>query len=145
MKSTTTSSTSSPSTAISLELLPPDSPESKELLQVVESNSLAPDTATSLQQSFAPLFKEAYKILVDSKMIVVTSPDDKLKIKMAREYRLALRRVRINSEKTKDSLKAEALRYNSAVSGFHNIMLHLVESEETRCELSRSTLCCSCP
>ena len=118
--------------SLSLEILPPDAPESKELLQVVQSNSLAPATAATLHQSFAPLFKEAYKILVDSKLIVVTDPSDKLKIKMAREYRLALRRVRINSEKTKDNLKAEATRYNSAVQGFHNIMLHLVESEETR-------------
>src|ERR1700758_1759959 len=95
------------SSAITLEIVPPDAPESKELLAIIETNGASIETAQSLQQSFAPLFKQAYDVIKQSRSIEVKDAGEKLKIKLAHECRMALRKIRIEGEETKDTLKEE--------------------------------------
>lgn len=106
--------------------------EQKELLAVVQQNGLPPEAAVSLQTAFMPAFSEARAILQQSRGIVVTDAGQKLQIKLAREYRLALKAVRVTADKTRKELKDESLRRGRAVDGFYNILLHLTESEEKR-------------
>ncbi len=108
--------------------------ETEQLATVVKINSLAPETAQSLQSSFLPLFTEARSILEKSKAITVTDPSQKLEMKLARECRLALRNVRVSAEKLRKDLKEDSVRKGKAIDGFNNILLHLIDGEETRLE-----------
>jgi hypothetical protein len=104
----------------------------EEVSLVVKSSGIAQDSALTLHQSFQSLFSQAKEIITESKKITVTDSAQKLNIKLAREYRLALRKVRTDSEKTKKELKEDSLRRGRAIDGFHNILLHIVEPEEAR-------------
>jgi chemosensory pili system protein ChpA (sensor histidine kinase/response regulator) len=115
--------------ATTLEVLPDDA---KELAIVVKQNGLTPEATQNLQSSFAPFFADARKILEQSRQIVVTDASQKLQVKLAREYRLALRAVRIGADKTRKELKEDSDRKSKAIQGFYNILLHLTESEEQR-------------
>lgn len=106
--------------------------DQKELLQVAAQNGLLPETTQNLQSSFAPLFSQARSILEKSRNITVTDASQTLEINLARSCRLALKAVRIASDKTRKELKEESLKKGKAIDGFHNILLHLVEGEETR-------------
>lgn len=103
-----------------------------EMAVVVQQNALAPETAASLQTSFAPLFREARSVLEKSRGITVTDASQKLEIKLARECRLELRRIRTTGDKLRKELKDESLRRGRAVDGFQNILLHLTVDEEER-------------
>lgn len=105
-----------------------------ELAKVAEETHLAPAVIESLQISFAPLFIEARKILVKSQEIVVTSAKQKTEIKVAREYRLALKNLRGEVKEVHKTAKEDSLRRGRALDGFKNIFLELVEPEENRLE-----------
>jgi hypothetical protein len=121
------------STITPLEIVADDQ---KELLAVAAQNGLQPETTQNLQTSFAPLFTQARSIMEKSRLIEVTDVSQKLEIKLARTYRLELRAIRVASDKTRKELKEESLKKGKAIDGFHNILLHLVEAEETRLDQS---------
>ncbi len=108
--------------------------ETKELATIVQQNALLPDTAQSLLGSFQKHFADARSVLSKSRSIVVTDISQKLEMKMARECRLALKTIRVASDKTRKERKDESLRTSRAIDGFHNILLHLTENEERRLE-----------
>lgn len=108
--------------------------DQKELLAVAVQNGLLPETTQNLQASFAPLFSQARSIMEKSRGIAVTDVSQKLEIDLARKCRLALKTVRVASDKIRKELKEESLKKGKAIDGFHNILLHLVEAEETRLE-----------
>jgi len=116
--------------AAQLEVVHPATDE--QALAVIKQNAITPDTAQSLTASFAPLFTEARSILEKSRGITVTDASQTLEIKLARECRLALRKVRVAGDKARKELKESALRTGRAIDGFYNILLHLTEEEENR-------------
>lgn len=103
-----------------------------EVALVVKESGVAQDSALTLHGSFQPLLAKARDILAQSKTIVVTDASQTLQIKLSREARLALRSVRVESDKTRKALKEDSLRRSRAIDGFHNILLHIVEQEEKR-------------
>lgn len=116
-------------TAQPLEIVADDQAE---LLAVATQNGLQPETTQNLQASFAPLFTQARSVLEKSRGIAVTDVSQTLEIKLARTFRLELRAIRVASDKTRKELKEESLKKGKAIDGFHNILLHLVETEEAR-------------
>ena len=120
---------------MSTETITPDIvAETEQLSTIVRANSLTPDTAQSLQSSFLPLFTEARGILEKSRAITVTDASQKLEMRLAGECRKALKAVRISADKLRKELKDESLRKGRAIDGFNAILVHLIESEETRLE-----------
>ena len=103
-----------------------------EVTALVQSTGLAQEALAPLQQSFAPYFTEAKGIIEKSRAIIVTDASQKLELKLARTYRLALRTIRNDSDKMRKALKEDSLRRSKAIDGFHNILLHVTESEEKR-------------
>lgn len=103
-------------------------------LAVIRQNALTPDTAKNLTDSFAPLFNEAGRVIEKSRGIVVTDAAQTLEIKLARECRLALRKIRVAGDKVRKDLKEDSLRRGKAIDGFYNILLHLTDEEERRLE-----------
>jgi hypothetical protein len=103
-------------------------------LAVVKEANVSTEVAQNLQASFAPMFSGARDIISRSKAIVVTDPSQKLETKLAREYRLALKTLRIDGDKTRKALKEESLRRGKAIDGFFNILLDIIAPEEARLE-----------
>lgn len=115
---------------IALEVVAP--PVETQLLAVVEQTSLAPETAKSIQLSFAPLFKQAGELLAQSRAIVVTDASQVAQIKLSRDFRLELRKVRTTGESLRKSLQEDAQRRVKALNGFQHILEDLIGVEETR-------------
>lgn len=106
--------------------------EQKQMLAVAAETQIQPATAQTLQQRFAPLFASARSTIEKSRAIVVTSPDQKLEIKLARACRLELKALRVSGEKTRREIKEEYVRTGRAIDGFHAILEHLIVGEEKR-------------
>ena len=108
-------------------------PEDQQLVAVVvKQNNLQPDTALSLQTTFAPLFAQARGVIEKSKGIVVTDANQKLEIKMARACRLELKAIRVAGDKLRKEVKEESLRRSKAIDGFGNILEDVIRTEEDR-------------
>lgn len=75
----------------------------------------------------------AAKAQIDaSKGCVVTDPTDVRGMKQSRDFRLALRQIRIAGEKLHKEAKEEFLRAGRAIDGMKNILLAAIEPEEKR-------------
>jgi hypothetical protein len=116
-------------TAPQLEIMPE---VEKDLRLVIQQNNLLDETAKNLSESFAPFFRNAKSVIEKSRGITVTDASQRLEIKLARECRLELRSIRVESDKTRKALGEESLRKKRAIDGFHAILVHLTDSEETR-------------
>ena len=108
--------------------------ESEAALAVAKEANVTPEVANNLNRSFAPMFSGARDIIAKSKQIVVTDVGQKLETKLAREYRLALKTLRVEADKARKGLKEESLRRGKAIDGFYNILLDIIAPEETRLE-----------
>lgn len=114
-----------------LEIMPE---QQKEILAVVQQNALPQEQAISLQTSFAPLFKEAGALITQSRGVVVTDVSQVAQIKLSREYRLLIRKLRIKGDNTRKELKEASLRTGKAIDAMNTILVHTLSDEETRLE-----------
>ena len=88
----------------------------------------------AFEAAFADIMNAAKAQVEQSRKIVVTDPTDVDGIKQSREYRLALRKLRIAGDHAHKEGKAEILRAGRAIDGMKNIILQVCEPEEARLE-----------
>ena len=100
--------------------------KNNELVAVIEQQGLEKSKVDTLMQSFAGYFTEAKTIAEKSKSIVVTEETQVEEMKKAREYRLKLKDIRVNADKTREELKSQSLREGNAIQGVYNIIKALV-------------------
>jgi hypothetical protein len=100
--------------------------QNNELVAVIEQQGLQPSKVDSLMQSFAGYFTEAKKIAGESKSIVVSDETQVDDMHKAREYRLKLKEIRVNADKTREELKSQSLREGNAIQGVFNIIKALI-------------------
>lgn len=81
-----------------------------------------------------PFFEEAEEWKNRAAAIVVTSADQVEEMEKAREARLALRRIRTETEKHRKELKNESLMKGRAIDGMANIIKYLIEPIEKHLE-----------
>lgn len=105
-----------------------------ELVKVVETSGVEPQTATTLKESFLPFFEQAEEWKRKAESLVVTDVSQVREMKMAREARLALKEIRVNADKTRKELKEESLRYGKAVQGVYNVIEYLIAPIEKHLE-----------
>lgn len=101
-----------------------------DLVKVIQESGVEESTATTLQQSFMPIFEKANEWAVKAKALVVTDASQKAEMKMARTARLALREIRIEADKTRKTLKEDSLRYGKAVQGVYNVVEYFIKPIE---------------
>lgn len=101
-----------------------------ELTQIINEVQLAPDTAALVQSSFENFFPQIEQWNTTAKTLVVTDVSQRGEMKMAREGRLALAKVRKAAERTKDELKRDATQYNKAVQGVYNLIVDKIKPIE---------------
>ncbi len=118
-----------------METITPEIVDEKSPLKlVIKENNLELDSAKLLVSSFEPLLQEAKKWAERVANINVTDASQTREMKLARETRLALRRIRIDTEDKRKSLKENSLRYSRALDGAANIIKFLVVPLEEKLE-----------
>ncbi len=101
-----------------------------ELITVVEKNGLDESKLKGLMSKFSTFFEQATEIEGAAKAIVVTDESQTEKMSEAREMRLKLKEIRINTEKTRKELKEQSLREGKAIDGISNIIKAVVVPAE---------------
>src|SRR5580693_5838640 len=99
------------------------SPVDAKLVEYANKTGLVPSTTTPLVEAFRPIFLKARAVLQESFGVAESVKDATCfsEIRKARECRLAIRKVRIEGEKTRKAQKQNAVDYGKAVDGFYNI------------------------
>jgi hypothetical protein len=108
--------------------------QSNELLQIIKRSGLEIQTGEYIKEKFLPFFEQAQYWKDKAESLVITDVSQVHEMKMAREARLALRDIRINSDKTRKELKEDSLRYGKAVQGVYNVIEYLITPIEKHLE-----------
>jgi len=95
---------------------------------------LPPQTVSLITEGFGQFYQRADDLRAKVASIVVTSPEDKEQIKAAREYRLALKNIRVGADKTRKAMKEDSLRLGRAIDGAYNMLEHAIKPLETYLE-----------
>lgn len=89
---------------------------------VPEKDNLPPSLLSNIETGFKYAFEQAEKWRVQALAIQVTSLDQKAEMKLARTIRLELKNVRVNADKARKALKADALLMGRAIDGVYNLL-----------------------
>ena len=100
--------------------------EENKLELIVKESGLEATKAQTMLKEFQDYFEIAAEWEARAKAIVVTSADQTVDMKIAREGRLFLREKRIAIEKTRKALKEQALREGKAIDGIANVLKALI-------------------
>lgn len=103
----------------------------KEALRIIETTGLESGTATQLRETFNAMFAEAEKWVEQARSIKVTDVSQTREMRIARETRLAIRKIRCDAENTRKRLKADALAKGKAIDGIANVLKALIEPVES--------------
>src|SRR5688500_1953702 len=104
--------------------------QTNELIQIVESSGLEKTKADFILEKFQGHFKLAAEWEKKSKAIVVTDVNQVAEMKMAREGRLYLKKVRVEVEHARKELKEQSIREGKAIDGISNVLKALIEPIE---------------
>jgi hypothetical protein len=102
-------------------------------LQLAESK-VNPADAAALSSMFLPFSEQAEAIKDIVYSLTVTSPDQVDIIRKAREYRLKLKNLRVESEKVKKREKEESLRKGQAIDAVFRYILSIIVPMEEHLE-----------
>lgn len=108
------------------------------IVTLIDNSQLEVATADALKLAFAGAYDQAKEWDEKAKTIIVTDASQLKEMKLAKESRLALRKVRTGVEDKRKELKADALNYGRTVDAIANelkgliepIEAHLLEQEE---------------
>jgi hypothetical protein len=97
-----------------------------QLAVIVKESNLEPTKAKFILDKFTEYFDMADEWIIKARAIVVTKPDQKAEMQMARTGRLFLREKRIAVEAARKELKEQALREGKAIDGIANVLKALI-------------------
>lgn len=108
------------------------------LALVLQENKLDPTETLDEQKIFSPFFEQVDKMKEACNAIVITSVEQVDDMVLAREYRLALQKIRTSGAKEKDRLKEIPLRKCQAIDALNRYLVsevkpleaHLQEQED---------------
>jgi hypothetical protein len=100
--------------------------QSKELEVVIKESGLEKSQGDVILESFTSFIKEFNQLEASAAGISITDVSQKEDMLKAREIRLALKTIRVNTESTRKSLKEKALREGKAIDGIANIVKALI-------------------
>lgn len=92
------------------------------------------DPKQYLLRAFQPHVDAATRLIEEAKGVKVTSPDQKDAIAKSGELRKRLKAVRLEAEKTRVAMKADALEIGKFIDQLSRSFLAMVEPEERRLE-----------
>ena len=104
----------------------------QEIALVVHQSELEADSELAIQTAFAPLFAQAKEWEAKVATIHVTDASQVREMKLAREFRLALKEIRVIAEKNKKRLKEDSLKRGRAIDFVYNTFEGLVKPLEEK-------------
>jgi len=105
-----------------------------EIIEVIEKSGLKKESSLTIKESFVPFFDQAEEWKQKAESLVVTDESQVDEMKQAREARLALKKIRVDANNVRKSLKEDSLRYGKAVQGAYNIIEYLIVPIEQHLE-----------
>jgi hypothetical protein len=96
------------------------------LIEVFEGSTLPEVEKTTLIDHFNGFFDQATEWEKKAKNIVITSVDQKAEMKMAREARLAMKALRVDTEKKRKALKEDSLRKSQTIDAIAKIITNTI-------------------
>ena len=97
-----------------------------QLAIIVRESQLEPSKAKYILEKFQNYFEIASEWEQKAKTLIVTKPEQKAEMEMARTGRLFLREKRTAVEKARKELKEQALREGKAIDGIANVLKALI-------------------
>lgn len=97
-----------------------------DLTKVATENNLPATNADALQAAFMPFFERAAEWRDKASTIKVTSLAQTKEMGIAREARLALKDIRVQTEKARVKMKEDSLRTGKAIDGMANVIKFLI-------------------
>ena len=101
-----------------------------DLTRVGHREKIEPEQIDALQSSFMPFFQQAIEWKEKAMAIKVTNAGQKEAMKDARTARLALKGIRVDTEKRRKEMKEESLRKGKTIDGMANVIFYLIEPIE---------------
>ena len=108
--------------------------ENKKLVKIVEETGLEKTQGQVILDNFSGFLKEASEWEAKAKMIIITDISQVEEMSKAREARLALKSIRVNSENVRKTLKEKSLREGKAIDGIANVIKALIVPIEEHLE-----------
>jgi hypothetical protein len=108
--------------------------EQSELAVIAQNNNLDESRVQSLLKDFSDPFTEAQTLLKQASAITVTDEHQTDNMKAAKAARLALKKVRTNTENIRKTAKEAALREGKAIDGMANIIKAMIVPAEQHLE-----------
>lgn len=105
-----------------------------QLIQVLADNQVEPVLANRITTSLGQFLDQAQSLVQEAKQIIVTSENQADLMKLAREKRLELKDIRLNTESARKAMKEDIVRAGKAIDGAANIIKFLIVPEEERLE-----------
>ncbi len=114
---------------LEVEVITPD----PALVKFASKTGLEKQSTETLVEAFRPIFAKAREAIAQAAGVAESVKDATCvrEIAKSRACRLALRKVRLESDETRKKHKEHALLYGKAVDGFHNILMADVSPLET--------------
>ena len=97
-----------------------------DLTKVAAENNLPANNADVLQAAFMPFFEQASEWRDKAFAIKVTNIGQTAEMGRARQARLALKDIRVQTEKTRIQMKEDSLRTGKAIDGMANVIKFLI-------------------
>jgi len=101
-----------------------------DLSKAASAEKIAPEQIESLQSLFMPFFQKASEWKQKAMAIKVTNAGQKEAMNDARTARLALKGIRVDTEKRRKEMKEDSLRKGKAIDGMANVIFYLIEPIE---------------
>ncbi len=101
-----------------------------QLVVIVEESGLTGSKAQFILENFQDYFKVAAEWETKARTLVVTRPEQKAEMALARDGRLFLREKRLAIENSRKKLKEDVLREGKAIDGIANVLKALIEPIE---------------
>jgi len=101
-------------------------------VEIMPATETKPAVKPAFEATLSDILAAAQAQVAESKKVIVTDPTDVDGIKLSREFRLALRRLRCSGNDAHKEGKADILRAGRAIDGMKNIILQVCEPEEAR-------------
>lgn len=119
------------SKAIEVEVLPSEIDVA--IVKYAAQTGLEKQSTETLVEAFRPIFSKAREAIAAAAGVAESVKDATCvrEIMRSRTCRLALRKIRLESDETREKHKKHALLYGRAVDGFHNILMADLSPVET--------------
>lgn len=101
-----------------------------EIIEIVNENAIEDTKGKILMNKYNNLFEEAKKLSVEAKDILVKDESDTASMTNARQVRLKLKNIRVETEKVRKELKEDIVREGKAIDGISNIIKAIIVPAE---------------